>query len=132
MSEGSPPGDANLRIEVHTTRFVYTLLYCVLGIMMCGSRKTTYHIPTRIISLRNTHCGLRGHTGTLTYCTVCGHRRSAALVAPCASCCPGTSAGAGARFGGAHRTPGVVTVNTPAPASCMESLSGVVKTLDAF
>ena len=30
------------------------------------------------------------------------------------------------------RSPGVVTVNTPAPASCMESLSAVVKTLDAF
>jgi hypothetical protein len=30
------------------------------------------------------------------------------------------------------RSPGVITVNTPAPASCMESLSAVVKALDAF
>ena len=29
-----------------------------------------------------------------------------------------------ARFGGAHRESSDVTVNTPAPASCMESLSG--------
>ena len=30
------------------------------------------------------------------------------------------------------RSPGVVTVVTPAPASCMESLPGCGQTLDAF